>query len=167
MGEQQDEDRAGIKKEYTYRWAREEEWRPAITLIWKVFMESEGKEYTQQGIRNFFEFISDDDIYKAFLNGTYLMMVAEDAGRIIGAGTVRNRSRLSLLFVDEEYQKQGVGRALLEHLGRFLKEELGEPVMTVKAAPMAVEFYRKCGFQEYEPEQDYSGIRVIGMEKVL
>ena len=152
---------------YEVRWARTEEWAPAMKMIWKTFLKFEGEDYTEEGIRNFFDFITDDDLYTAFLRGNYQMMVALDEDRVIGAASIRNCNHLSLLFVDEEYHHRGVGRTLMQCLCEYLKNEAGERYMSLKAAPYAVNFYRKLGFRAVKPEEEYSGIRVTSMEKIL
>ncbi|MCM1569670.1 MAG: GNAT family N-acetyltransferase [Roseburia sp.] len=149
------------------RWAKPEEWAPAMTMIWKTFLEFEGKEYTQEGIRNFFDFITDDKLYQSFLRGTYQMVVAVDKERVVGVATVRNGHHLSLLFVDEEYHHRGIGSAMLTLFCRYLKEEAGERLMSLKAAPSALGFYQKLGFRLLGPEEDYEGIRVFSMEKIF
>ena len=159
-----DKEAAGI---YQIRWAHESEWAPAMKMIWRTFLKYEGKDYTEEGIRNFFDFITDDDLYVAFLKGDYQMMVAVESSRIIGAGTIRNKNHLSLLFVDEEYQRKGIGKAIINGLCRYLKEEAGERCMSLKAAPYAVGFYHRLGFYTVKPEEEYSGIRVTAMEKVF
>ena len=49
----------------------------------------------------------------------------------------------------------------------YLKVQAGERYMTLKAAPYAVNFYKKIGFIAVRPEEEYSGIRVTPMEKVF
>ncbi len=49
----------------------------------------------------------------------------------------------------------------------YLKKEAGERYMSLKAAPYAVEFYRKLGFHAVHEEEAFSGIRVTPMEKFL
>lgn len=149
------------------RWAKPEEWAPAMKMIWKTFLKYEGKEYSEEGIRNFFEFITDDDLYVSFLKGDYQMMVALEEERVIGAASVRNYNHLSLLFVDEEYHHRGVGSRLMMRMCDYLKREAGEKYVSLYAAPCAVNFYRKLGFRIVRPEGEYSGVRVISMEKVL
>lgn len=157
----------GAVRAYRVRWAYETEWAPAMKMIWRTFLKYEGKEYTREGIQNFFDFITDDELYTAFLLGRYQMMVAVDGSRVIGAGTIRNRNHLSLLFVDEDYHHRGIGRAIINRLCQYLKEEAGEGYMSLKAAPYAVDFYHKLGFRTVKPEEEYSGIRVTEMEKVF
>lgn len=152
---------------YEVRWAKPEEWAPAMTMIWKTFLTFEGKDYTEEGIKNFFDFITDNDLHDAFLRGNYQMMVALDRDKVIGAGSIRNRNHLSLLFVDEAYHHRGVGAALMGQLCRYLQDEAGERYMSLKAAPYAVNFYKKLGFHEVAPEERYAGIRVTPMEKVF
>ena len=152
---------------YEVRWATADEWKPAMVMIWKTFLKYEGQDYSPEGIQNFFEFITDDDLYRAFLDGRYQMMVAVDDGRIIGAGSIRNNNHLSLLFVDEDYHRRGVGRTLMKRLCEYLRREAGERLMSVQAAPYAVAFYQKLGFRIVKPEQEISGIRVTAMEKIL
>lgn len=152
---------------YEVRWARENEWTPAMKMIWRTFVKYEGKDFTEEGVRHFFEFISDADLYASFLKGEYRLMVALDGNRIIGAGSIRNRNMLSLLFVEEAYHHKGVGSTILKRLCEYLKSEEGERFMALQAAPYAVNFYRKQGFRAVRPEMEYSGIRVTPMEKIF
>ena len=152
---------------YEVRWARESEWSSAMKMIWRTFLEFDGKDYTQEGIRNFFDFITDDDLYVAFLKGEYQLMVALDRGRIIGAGSIRNRNHLSLLFVEGAYHRKGIGSTILMRLCDYLRREAGERYMSLKAAPYAVDFYIKHGFHMVQPEEEHAGIRVTSMVKVF
>lgn len=152
---------------YEIRWAKREEWKPAMLMIWKTFMKFEGNDYTEEGIRNFYDFISDDGLYQMFLQGKYQLLVAVSGERIIGAGSLRNGNYLSLLFVDEDYHRRGVGRALMTRLCEYLKNEMGAGRMVLRAAPYAVDFYHRLGFRSVRGEEEISGIRVTLMEKTL
>ncbi|MCM1112075.1 MAG: GNAT family N-acetyltransferase [Muribaculum sp.] len=150
---------------FCIRWARVEEWEPVMKMIWRTFLKFEAEDYTEEGIRNFLDFITDEKLFHAFLRGEYQMMVALDKDRVVGAASVRNRNHLSLLFVDEAYHRRGIGRRLLERFYTYLKSELGEHCMSVKAAPYAVGFYQRIGFRALGPEEQVGGIRVTSMEK--
>lgn len=156
-----------VRMPYEVRWARAEEWTETIRMIWATFVKYEGKDYTEEGIRNFFDFITDEELYTSFLRGEYRLMIALDGGKVIGAGSVRDKNRLSLLFVDEAYQRRGVGSTILGKLCNYLKTEAGERYISLQAAPYAVNFYRKQGFRAVHPEVEFSGIRVTPMEKVF
>jgi GNAT superfamily N-acetyltransferase len=152
---------------YTVRWTIAYEWETAIRLVWRTFLKFQGNDYSLQGIRNFYRFITDDNLRCSFLKGEYQMMAAFDGSRMIGIASVRNGNHLSLLFVEESYHKQGVGTALLHQLFHYLANEAGERYMTVKSSPYAVGFYRKLGFRAVAPEEAFSGIRVTAMERYL
>jgi len=150
---------------YEIRWAREGDWDTAMDMVWRTFLKFEGKEYSEEGIQSFFDFITDGRLYNAFVEGRYQMIVAMEGRKVIGMASVRNGNHLSLLFVDEAYHKMGIGRALMKKLFSYLKDEAGERYISLKAAPYAVNFYRRLGFQTVRPEEDYAGIRVTTMEK--
>lgn len=152
---------------YEIRWAKVEDWKPAMKMVWRTFLRFEASDYTEEGIRNFLDFITDDNLFHAFLRGSYQMMVALHDEQIVGVASVRNKNHLSLLFVDEAYHRKGIGRELMERFCDYLKNEAGESFMTLKAAPYAVEFYHRIGFQDVSPEEEVGGIRVTSMEKVF
>ena len=93
--------------------------------------------------------------------------IAEVDGKIVGVGSVRSGNRLSLLFVAKEFHKYGIGTELIDRLCRYLRDICHENSMIVKAAPYAVEFYKKIGFLPLEPEKNISGIRVTTMELIF
>ncbi len=152
---------------YQIRWAHPEDWTPSMKVIWKTFLKFEGDVYSKEGIQNFLDFITDKELLDSFLKGEYEMMIALDEEKIIGAASVRNRNHLSLLFVDEAYHYQGVGRRLMQNMCEYLKNEKGELYMTLKSSPYAVAFYEKLGFWATGPEEHYAGIQVTPMEKLL
>lgn len=152
---------------YEIRWATPEDWEKVVDMVWKTFMEFEAPDYSEEGILNFKNFLTDGVIYRMFLDGNYPMLVAVTDGRIVGVISVRNRNRISLLFVDAAYHKHGIGSALVARMNQYLKEEKKELYVKVMAAPYAVGFYRTIGFRDYAPEEQFAGIRVTTMEKIL
>ena len=152
---------------YQIRSAYQGEWDDAMDLAWRTFLRFEADVYTEEGIRNFEDFITDTTLHKMFLVGIYQLFVALDHGKIIGMITLRNKSHISLLFVDEKYHRQGIGRALIAHLQEYLLERNAVERVTVNAAPYGVAFYHKLGFHDIRPEEEKDGIRYTPMEFVL
>ncbi len=152
---------------YQIRSAYRDEWDDAMTLAWKTFMQFEADIYTDEGIRNFEDFITDTTLHRMFLMGVYQMFVALDKNQIVGMITLRNASHISLLFVDEKYHRRGIGRALIEYIREYLLSEAGIGKVTVNAAPYGVAFYHKLGFTDLRPEEERDGIKYTPMEFVL
>lgn len=152
---------------YEIRWAYEQDWGAAISMVWKTFLKYEGKDYSKEAVQHFHDFLNDEKLRQSFLKGTYQMLVALDGSRIIGVAAVRYCNYVSLLFVDEEYHRKGIGKTLMRVLCRYLKEEAGEKYVSLTAAPCAVNFYRKLGFRAVCPEEEYAGVRVTAMEKIF
>lgn len=149
------------------RQAYRDEWQDAMALAWKTFLKYEADDYTPEGIRSFREFITDNTLYRMFLLGSYEMIIALEEKRIIGMITVRGGGHVSLLFVDEQYHKRGVGRALIQYLCRYLLTEEGISRITVNASPYGLGFYHKLGFRDTGLEMQQSGIRYTPMELIL
>ena len=156
--------------------AKRDEWEPAMALAWRTFLRFEASDYTPQGVDSFLDFISDTTLNRMFIMGNYQLFVAvekepkryggtqiEMEEKIVGLISLREGNHISLLFVDEKYHKQGIGRALLNYAARYLYEEKERIFCTVNAAPYAVEFYKKIGFHAVKPEESKDGIRFTPM----
>lgn len=143
-----------------------EEWENAMGLAWKTFLRFEGIDYTQEGIDNFRDFITDQTLRKMFLKGEYILYGAFFRGILIGIISLRNKEHISLLFVDEEFHKMGVGRKLVYAM-RELEKQLGGYRLTVNASPYGVGFYHKIGFVDTNIEQVKDGIRFTPMSWIF
>ena len=82
-----------------------------------------------EGVKNFENFITDSTLYRMFIMGAYQMFVAVADGGIVGMITLRDSQHISLLFVDERYHRQGIGRALLSYLTDYMGEGQRQPVL--------------------------------------
>lgn len=163
----EDYDMLDNKFPYFIRKARLEEWDDVMAMTWKTFVRFEAKDYTKEGVRSFFDFISDPVLQRMFINDAYPMFVAEDKGKIIGMITLREGTHISLLFVDEAYHRQGVGSSLMRTIWEFIRTEVGKEIVTVNAAPYGVGFYHKLGFTDLGPEEARDGIRYTPMKREL
>ncbi len=144
-----------------------DEWEEAMSLAWRTFMLFEAADYTPRGVQSFQEFINDAVLYRMFIMGEYQLFGAFEQNKMIGMISLRNRTHISLLFVDWKYHKMGVGRQLIEYVGDYVLNEEGYSRMTVNAAPYAVGFYHKVGFYDTNEEETNDGIRYTPMECVI
>lgn len=149
---------------YQIRSAYREDWEEAMAVAWKTFLRFEADVYTPEGVQNFENFITDTTLYRMFVMGAYQMFVAVVHDKIVGMITLRDSQHISLLFVDEKYHRQGIGRALLEHLTVYMVQEMGVHRVTVNASPYGVGFYHRVGFKDLRPQEQKDGIIYTPME---
>lgn len=152
---------------YQVRSAYRNEWQDAMALAWKTFLRFEADVYSPEGVRNFENFITDSTLYRMFVMGTYQLFVALDRDKIVGMITLRDSTHISLLFVDEAYHRQGIGRSLIKYLTDYLITEVGADRVTVNSSPYGVAFYHKLGFRDIRPEVVRDGIIFTPMEFIL
>ncbi|MBO5621994.1 MAG: GNAT family N-acetyltransferase [Butyrivibrio sp.] len=138
-----------------------------MKLAWDTFVRFDAPDYTQEGIRNFKNFVNDEMLRKMFLAGYYQLFVAVDEGKCVGMLTLREKTHISLLFVDEKYHLHGVGSALIKFVSKYAVDEEGIDKLTVNASPYAVDFYRKIGFRDIGPVTSADGISYTPMELEL
>ena len=152
---------------YQIRSAYRGDWEEAMSLAWRTFLQFEADDYSPEGVKNFENFITDTTLYRMFVMGAYQMFVALDGEKIVGMITLRDMTHISLLFVDEKYHRQGIGRALMQYLENYLLTEMQVSRVTVNASPYGVDFYHRLGFRDLHPEQKRDGIIYTPMEFVL
>ena len=94
---------------------------------------------------------TSEEVAKKIRRDSNLFLVADLHGEIIGAaigGFDGRRSMIYHLAVDEEYRRQGVGKALMETLENRL-QEMGclRSYVMVRKDNAAAQFYEKQGWQ--------------------
>ena len=88
------------------------------------------------------------DIFEGMLKNANLIVSAWSGERLVGiARTLTDFTYVAYLAdlaVDADYQKQGIGKRLIEETKRRLKPEC---MIVLLAAPKANEYYAKLGFE--------------------
>lgn len=141
-----------------YRKIINDELEDAIKLIWKVFLEYEAPDYSEEGIEEFKKSIED----KSWVNDRDFYGAFED-DRILGVIATKDKHHIALLFVDGEYHEQGIGKRLFN-----MVLELNEDnYFTVNSSPYAHEIYRHLGFEDTDVEQCVNGLKFYPMKKQL
>lgn len=149
------------------RFIDELEWEDAMSLVYRTFLKFDAQMFTEEGNQHFKEFVSDNFLKRMFEAGEYQVVGAYHLGKIVGIISLRNNNHISLLFVDEEFHRHGIGRALILSVGDYVKLKLHEDKLTVNAAPYATEFYHKVGFEDLGPITTQDGIIYTPMQYVL
>lgn len=130
----------------------------ALDLVWKVFLEYESPDYSDQGVEEFRKSVQDPQYlsmlrwYGAFTGQTLTGVIA----------TRSQGNHIALFFVDGRYHRQGIGRQLFE----LAAKESSAGAITVNSSPFAVPVYRRLGFADAGAEQVVNGIRFFPMEFV-
>ena len=127
----------------------------AIALAWRVFQQFEAPDYGAMGVESF-----RSTIYNASFTAQLRLYGAYQGDALVGMIATRSEgAHIALFFVEEAFQRQGVGKALFQ---RILPDAPG-PVITVNASPFAVPVYQKLGFTALSGEQVRDGIRYTPM----
>lgn len=126
----------------------------ALSLVWNTFLKFEAPEYSPAGTAEFRRYIdSPADMDKL------LFYEARSNGRLVGVLAMRGH-HISLFFVDERFQRRGIGKSLFEHM----KNQSGQKLFTVNSSPFAVGFYIELGFKPLSAERTQNGIKFTPMQ---
>ncbi len=132
--------------EYQLRQVTTEDIRPALDLALRVFIEYDsldyGPDHTERMRLSIEERIANPDIY---LSGERLMYVALDDKKVIGIIETYGNNRISLMFVDSEYHRQGIATELMRLIGCELKRRCFDKIV-LNSSPNGLLFYKHFGF---------------------
>jgi predicted GNAT family N-acyltransferase len=82
----------------------------------------------------------------------------------VGMIEIRDYQHISLLFVDSNYHRQGIGKKLwIEAFKKCIHSSSKVTSFTVNSSPFAVPIYEKLGFSKVSEEQVVTGIRFYQM----
>ena len=126
----------------------------AISLVWGVFLEFEAPNYEEEGIEEFKRSINNKEwVSKKKFYGYY------DNDKLVGVIATNDVNHISLLFVDGNYHKMGIGRKLYEYIKQFNNTGY----FSVNSSICGHKFYKKLGFIDLDKEQCVHGIRFFPM----
>ena len=140
---------------YPVRRLTKEEITVALELCWRVFLEFEAPEYSQEGIDHFRTSLEDQErIRKLTFDGAF------DGDKLVGTLCMRAPQHIGGFFVDAVYHRRGIGRRLFE----AMRQDYAKQEFTVNSSPYAVEVYRHLGFVPTGEEQTVDGLRFTPMQ---
>jgi GNAT superfamily N-acetyltransferase len=96
---------------------------------------------------------------------SYIFYVAEEGNSIIGM--IRGISdRISSLFVDENWHKNGIGKKLIEHFEVEARKNKSTYIK-IRSSLYAVNFYQKVGYKKTTGMRNHMGLKIYNMKKKL
>lgn len=138
-----------------------------FALIWDVFREFVAPDYTEEGIKTFYEqFIIGAKFRDKFNTGAEVMYGAYVEDKLVGVLSISQYNTVSCVFVAKEYHRRGVGTKLFSFVIERLKKE-GVKKIKLNASPYAVLFYHSLGFKDAGAKSSYKGIVYTPMELLI
>lgn len=137
----------------------------ALALVWEVFAEFEAPMYDDEGVEEFWRFIDLEYMGMQVGEGNMTFWGAFEDDYLVGVCAFRGLNHISLLFVDGEYHRRGIGTALIKKAVADCKR-IDESIdtLTVNSSPYALPFYTALGFKPTAPEMTENGMTFTPMK---
>ena len=132
-------------------------------LVARSFNEFIAPGFSKEGVDEFFRYVNPRALHKRWRGG-YHVLVAENAGNIVGVVEVKKRRHISMLYVEKAYHNKGIATELLNAaLDYILTAAPKTKEVTVNSSQYAAPFYEKAGFVKTEGEKVIHGILHVPM----
>ncbi|MDD3876961.1 MAG: GNAT family N-acetyltransferase [Bacteroidales bacterium] len=133
-------------------------------LIKKVYGEFVSNDYSEAGNQFFFDWIQPSKIAERQCNQINIWVAFMDL-KLVGMIEIRDNRFISLLFVDKDYQRNGIAKKLFyESLKETIRRDSKLDKFYVHASPFSIPIYKKLGFKETDEMQEENGIKFLPME---
>lgn len=133
-----------------------------LDLVRQVFDSNVAPAYSRQGNEEFYKYLKLEDFLQRIQTNHQIFVAKDSMSQVVGVIEIRNSCHISLLFVRDDLQRSGIGRALVEQAIAVAKSA-GVGSMTVNSSPNAVSGYESFGFRKTAEEQIINGIKFIPM----
>lgn len=137
-----------------------------LNLVRQVFDSHVAPAYSDLGNQEFYKYLRLEDFLQRIQTNHEVYVAKDSTAAIVGVVEIRDSFHISLLFVREDLQRSGIGRALVRQAIEVAKSA-GVVSMTVNSSPNAVAGYESFGFRATATEQIINGIRFIPMTIIL
>ncbi len=131
-------------------------------LIKEVFDQFMSGDYTEEGIANFYEFISPSSLRERLSSGNRFYTAEKDE-IIAGVIEVRDNSHIALFYVSGIFHGKGIGRSLFVHALKYIPPGTA---ITVNSSPFALPVYERLGFTRQLPAGMKDGMAFIPMKYI-
>ena len=133
-------------------------------FIEKIFQESISSMYDEIGNLEFKNYISSYKLKeRCNEQELYNFFILKNFSQTIGFMELRKFFHISLLFIHNNYQRQGYGKRLINRAVEIANENnLYE--ITLNSSPNSLNAYKKIGFEQLSNEKMINGIRFYEMK---
>ena len=135
-----------------------------LQLVQDVFEEFEAYQYSDEGVREFMNYLEYSSIKRLLDNSEITIWGCFHSGTSIGMIASNKPNHISLFFVDKKYHRQGIARALYKKFIEYCSKDDKCSEISVNSSLYAVEAYKKLGFVATDTEQQKNGIRFVPMK---
>ena len=135
-----------------------------LQLVWDVFEEFVAYQCSADGVSEFQRGIEYASMKQLLDNSERMMWGCFDNGKIIGMISTKPPAHVSLLFVDKQFHRQGIARALYQKVVAYYSKIDDCSEITVNSSLYAVEIYKRLGFVATDTERQKNGIRFVPMK---
>ncbi len=111
-------------------------------------------------IKPFLETLTPSATAERIASEDYSCFVAESQSGVCGVVALKGNSHVYHLFVQSDAHRQGVARALWEHV----RAQSAAAVFTVNSSLFAVPVYERLGFRSVDSPQRKDGLEFVPME---
>lgn len=136
----------------------------SMKLAERVFVSQNGKTWPTYMVEYFkTQIINNPSLIAGYKDGNFPAYGAflQRGMKTAGVMTISSDcSYITLLFVDSSYQKQGIGRKLID---KMLEDHPAVQELKVNAFSAAVPFFRACGFAQAGDVIQTDGMRYTPM----
>lgn len=138
--------------EYEIRLAMDDDIAPALDLAWRMFLKYDSIDYGVEHTERMREAI-EDRLKNISIYTQRLMVVALVDGKVVGMLETYGTNRISLLFVDSEYQRKGIASSMMSKIACELKMR-GYDKIVLNSSPHGLSFYEHFGFKVEDEEKN-------------
>ena len=138
--------------DYEIRLATDVDIPSALDLAWRMFVKYDAPDYGAEHTERMREAI-EDRLKDLSIYNQRLLVVALADGKVVGMIETYGTERISLLFVDSEYQRKGIATALMSKVASELKKR-GYDKIVLNSSPHGLSFYKRFGFTVVEEEKN-------------
>jgi len=144
--------------------------KTALDLVNRVFAEFVAVDYSERGNKTFNDYlkIKLEEVTNDVQVGHKKIWGYYQNDKIIGVIATRDKSHITLMFVDKQHHKKGIAKQLY-HAALFeIKKNADVTQVTVNSSPYAVPVYERLGFIKTAEQQEHeNGIIYVPMAHTI